>query len=78
VSQSAVEKALGKLITDECFRRRFFRNPSAATLAAGLALSGPELDALARLPLEKVTEFSGCVDPRICRLPLEQEAAQGG
>lgn len=73
MSQAAVEKALGKLITDECFRRRFFRNPSAAILAAGLPLSPLELDALSKLPLERLAEFSGCVDPRICRLPLEQE-----
>ncbi len=73
MSQAAVEKALGKLITDECFRHRFFRSPSAASLAAGLTLSSLELDALTKLPPEKLAEFSGWVDARICRLPVEQD-----
>ena len=34
LGQAAVEKTLGKLITDECFRRRFFKDPPAASVAA--------------------------------------------
>jgi hypothetical protein len=31
MSQAAAEKALGKLITDECYRRRFFKEPGKAS-----------------------------------------------
>jgi hypothetical protein len=73
MSQAAVEKALGKLITDECFRRRFFKDPAAASFAAGLELSQAEADALSRLPLGAIIQFSACLDARICRLSLEED-----
>ncbi len=38
MSQAAVEKTLGNLITDECFPSRFFKDPAAASFAVGLAL----------------------------------------
>jgi hypothetical protein len=74
MSQAAVEKAIGKLITDECFRRRFFKDPVAASFQAGLELSQPEVDALSRLPVEAIARFSACLDRRICRLPLDEES----
>ena len=43
MTQQAVERALGKLLTDENFRERFFENPEAASWEAGLALSPSEL-----------------------------------
>jgi hypothetical protein len=73
MSQAAVEKALGKLITDECFRRRFFKDPAAASFAAGLELSPAEADALSRLPLGAIIRFGACLDARICRLSLEED-----
>jgi hypothetical protein len=73
MSQAAVEKTLGKLITDECFRRRFFKDPAATTFAAGLELSRAELDALSRLSMKLIARFSARLDHRICRLPLEEE-----
>ena len=73
MSQAAVEKALGKLITDECFRSRFFKDPAAASFSAGLELSQAELDALSRLPVRAIVRFSGCLDDRIRRVPLDDE-----
>jgi len=73
MSQVAVEKALGKLITDECFRGRFFKDPAAASFSAGLELSQAELDALSRLPVKAIARFSGCLDDRIRRVPLDEE-----
>ncbi len=35
MSQAAVEKALGTPITDEGFRRRFFKDPAGTSFAAG-------------------------------------------
>src|SRR5438093_710231 len=49
VSQNAVERTLGKLVTDDEFCARFFENPAAATWEAGLPLSALELEALSGL-----------------------------
>jgi len=73
MSQAAVERTLGKLVTDETFRVRFFRDPAGASFSAGLELSRAELEALSRLPIEAITQFSAVLDVRICRLPLDEE-----
>ena len=67
MSQTAVERTLGKLVTDDGVRRRFFRGPAGASVAAGLELSPAEVDALSRLPHEAIVRFSSCLDARICR-----------
>ncbi len=73
MSQAAVERTLGKLITDECFRDRFFKDPAGASFYAGLELSRGELDALSRLPKKLLRQFSAWLDDRICRLPLDED-----
>ncbi len=73
MSQAGVERALGKLITDDCFRGRFFKDPAAASFSAGLELSQAELNALLRLPVKAIARFSGCLDDRIRRVPLDDE-----
>jgi hypothetical protein len=73
MSQGAVEKTIGKLVTDECFRGRFFRDPAGASFSAGLELSQAELDALSRLPVKAIARFSGSLDDRIRRVPLDEE-----
>lgn len=73
MSQAAVERALGKLVTDEAFRERFFQDPAAATFRAGLELSKPELDALSRLSRRALTRFGASLDDRICRLSLDEK-----
>jgi len=70
MSQRAVEQTLGKLITDEGFRRAFFGDPAAAALRAGLALTAKELEALSRIPARAVATLCACVDDRICRLAV--------
>ncbi len=66
--QSAVERVLGKLLTDGNFRDRFFHDPAEASFAAGFELSQAELDALSRVPAEEFARLSGSLDDRICRL----------
>ena len=73
MSQVAVERLLGKLVTDESFRVRFFRDPAGARVSAGIALSRCELDALARLPVAALAACSACLDARSCRLPLDED-----
>ena len=42
MSRQAMEQALGKLVMDVAFRDAFFRDPTAACLAAGLELTDEE------------------------------------
>ena len=70
VSQSAVERTLGKLATDEEFQARFFEDPAAAAWEAGLPLSPIELEALSGLSRAAIARFSQSLDRRICRLCL--------
>ena len=73
MSQVAVERTLGKLVTDETFRRRFFREPAVASFWAGLELSAAEVEALTRLPREAIEHFSTYLDARLCRCALETQ-----
>jgi hypothetical protein len=73
MSQAAVERTLGKLVTDETFRVRFFLDPTAASFAAGLELSPAEVEALSCLSLQALARFSACLDARIRRLPTGEE-----
>ena len=70
MSQGAVERALGKLVTDDAFRDRFFVEPALASLTAGLALSPVELEALSHLSPQALARFSRRLDARIRRLPV--------
>jgi hypothetical protein len=72
MSQAAVERVLGKLVTDEAFRDRFFRDPAVTSFSAGCELSQGELDALTRLPVQAIAAFSACLDDRIRWLPVEE------
>jgi hypothetical protein len=68
MSQHDVERALGKLVTDEEFREKFFEDPEQASLQVGLTLSREELDGLLRTPRTIFKKLAGCIDGRICRL----------
>ena len=81
MSQRAVERAVGKLVTDEGFRDEFFKDPSSACLRAGLELTWEELEALSRVPRAALAALSARVDGRICRLnipvqPVSKERLQ--
>jgi hypothetical protein len=71
MTQQAVERAIGKLVTDAEFREQFYVNPEKATWEAGLPLSGVELAALAALSRDAVVRFSEGLDVRICRASLD-------
>lgn len=76
MSQQAVEKALGKLVTDEGFREEFFSDPEPTSLQAGLDLSPEELTALFRIPRRALAKLGACIDDRICRLHVGGKPAQ--
>ena len=75
MSQRVVERAVGKLVTDEGFRNAFFRDPKVACLLAGLELSAEELEALAHIPRPALAALSARLDDRICRLHIALEPA---
>ncbi len=75
MGQQAVERTLGKLLTDESFRERFLTAPRVAARQAGLRLSDIELVALSGLSRSALCSFSTSLDPRICRLCLGSEAS---
>jgi hypothetical protein len=68
VTQHAVERTIGKLVTDAAFRAKFFSNPASATWQAGLTLSPVELEALSRLSSAALARFGESLDARIRRL----------
>ena len=71
MTQDSVERTLGKLLTDEAFRDRFFAGPAEACREAGLSLSPVELEALQRLSRDELARFGDEVDPRISRPCLD-------
>jgi len=75
MSQLAVERTLGKLLTDDSFRERFFTSPRETVWTAGLRLSDIELAALSGLSRSALSSFSASLDPRICRLCLATESS---
>jgi hypothetical protein len=78
VTQQAVERTLGKLLTDENFRDRFFTNPELASWEAGFTLSPIELDALSRLSHEALARLGEGLDKRISRASLGSNQGEEG
>ncbi|HSB78206.1 MAG TPA: Os1348 family NHLP clan protein [Candidatus Methylomirabilis sp.] len=74
MSQRAVERALGRLVTDEGFRDWFFKDPDGACLYIGAELSAQEMEALRRIPRPLLDDLSARIDDRICRLHIPAEA----
>jgi hypothetical protein len=73
VSQRAVEIIVGRLVTDEEFRRHFIRGPSAAIdeiRGAGLELSEAEVTALLATDAGVWTRVASAVDRRLQKASL--------
>ena len=71
MTQQAVEQALGKLLTDQAFRERFFAAPEEACRQSGLTLSSVEVEALAQLSREQLDQLGDTIDGRISRPCLD-------
>ena len=75
MSQRSVEQVIGRLATDEEFRRRFEedRGPVIAELvAAGLELTPVEQRALLDLDFVACKRFARRLDPRIQKISLKR------
>jgi hypothetical protein len=78
MSQGNVERVIGRLVTDDGFRRRFAGDPQATLrelTASGLELNPCELRALAALDPGRISRFAEALDPRIHKVELGARAA---
>lgn len=76
MSQCNVERVIGRLVTDEGFRRRFAADPRAALAEAierGLELNACEREALAALDPRSIARFADSLDPRIQKIDCQGE-----
>jgi hypothetical protein len=67
MSQEAVERVLGRLISDEWFRRLATDSLESACLQEGYILTPSEQRLLSGFDLQYVTELSGRLNPGLCR-----------
>ena len=75
MSQRSVERVIGRLATDEEFRRRFEENREVVLVemvAAGLELTPVEQRALLDLDFGACKRFARCLDPRIQKISLSK------
>jgi len=72
MSQRDVERALGRLLTDQGFRDDFFLDPPRACLTLGMQLTPHEVEALLRVPRPALASLGARLDDRICRLHIQQ------
>jgi hypothetical protein len=73
MSQSNVERIVGRLVTDEGFRRRFAADPSGLLrelTEAGFELNGCELLALSALNVQALARLAEVIDPRLHKVDL--------
>ena len=76
VSQQNVEVIIGRLVTDEGFRRRFSADPPAVVqglVEDGLHLNPCEQRALAEIDPAVVARFADAVHPCIQKVELRRE-----
>jgi hypothetical protein len=67
MSQEAVERILGRMITDERFRTLAFESLEAANLQEGYRLTPMELQLMSKLELKLIVELSRSIDSGLCR-----------
>ena len=73
MSQGSVERIMGRLLTDDEFRRRFAADADAALdemRASGLELTPCELGALSRFDWKAAERCARAVDPRLLKADL--------
>ena len=78
MSQVNVERVVGRLVTDDGFRRRFAQDPQGTLrelTASGLELNPCELHAIAALDADRIARIAETLDPRIQKVELAAVAA---
>ena len=75
MSQRSVEQVIGRLATDEDFRRRFEAERAAVIeelIASGLTLTPVETRALLDLDFSACRRFARCIDARLQKISLKK------
>lgn len=67
MSQEAVERVLGRLLTDEGFRRSAKESLEVACMQQGYLLTTTELSLLSDLKLQALTDVAAQLNPGLCR-----------
>ena len=67
MSQRAVERFIGRLVTDDQFRRKASRSLSEACYEVGLELTAGEIDLLSRMEFGCFADLSSSLDPGLRR-----------
>ena len=73
MTQSSVERVIGRLVTDEGFRHRFAEDPVAAiqgVVRCGFELTPLEVQALASIDMALLARIADAIDPRIQKAEL--------
>lgn len=65
MSQSEVERVIGRAVTDETFRQQLIDSARAA--CQGYDLTEEELDALEKLDTQSMQAFAGSLDRRLSK-----------
>jgi len=81
MSHRSVETIIGKLATDEGFRRRFLADPVAVLdelRGQGCELSPVEIGALSALDRAAITAFAEALDRRLQKVDLRTHLNTGG
>ena len=79
VSHKSVEMIIGKLATDEGFRRRFEAEPAAAldeVKRGGWELTAVEVEALRAIDLEAVRALARLIDARLVKVEIAAPRGQ--
>lgn len=73
MSQRTVEQIVGRLVTDEGYRRRFAADPRRAIeelVRWGCELNGCERRALLRLDVQRFDRLADAIDPSLLKADL--------
>jgi hypothetical protein len=73
MAQKGVETLLGRLLTDEDFRRRFFDEPAAVCQKEALDVTSRELEAILAVDEAQFAQFATQLDARIVRVSLHRD-----
>jgi hypothetical protein len=75
MSHRSVERTIGRLVTDDGFRRRFIENPALVideVVASGLDLNPCERRALVAIDPRLASQFAEALDPSLQRIEAER------
>jgi hypothetical protein len=73
MSQEAVERVLGRLLTDEGFRRSAKESLEVACMQQGYLLTTTELSLLSTMKLQALTDVAAQLHPGLCRAVKSQK-----